>query len=381
MSKRDYYEILGVPKSADEAALKAAYRKLAMQHHPDKNQGNKEAEVKFKELNEAYQVLSDPQKRQLYNQHGHRAFENGGGGNGQGPEFGDFMSDIFDQFFGQGGGNGRQRTQGGRERGADMRFNLEISLEDAFQGKASSIRVPTAVTCETCTGTGAKPGSKAKQCTTCGGYGRVRASQGFFSIERTCPTCNGRGEVIDDPCKVCSGAGRVMKDRNLSVNIPAGVEDGTRIRLANEGEGGAKGGPSGDLYIFLSVKPHQLFQRDGADLFCRVPISMTKAALGGEVEVVTLDGTKTMVKIPEGTQTAKQFRLRRKGMPVLRSSDVGDLYIQVQVETPQSLTRRQRELLAEFEKESSGETHPESAGFFDRMKGFFDAFGSTGTKN
>ncbi len=381
MSKRDYYEILGVPKSADEAALKAAYRKLAMQHHPDKNQGNKEAEVKFKELNEAYQVLSDPQKRQLYNQHGHRAFENGGGGNGPGPEFGDFMSDIFDQFFGQGGGNGRQRTQGGRERGADMRFNLEISLEDAFQGKAASIRVPTAVTCEACTGTGAKPGSKAKQCTTCGGYGRVRASQGFFSIERTCPTCNGRGEVIDDPCKVCSGAGRVMKDRNLSVNIPAGVEDGTRIRLANEGEGGAKGGPSGDLYIFLSVKPHQLFQRDGADLFCRVPISMTKAALGGEVEVVTLDGTKTMVKIPEGTQTAKQFRLRRKGMPVLRSSDVGDLYIQVQVETPQSLTRRQRELLAEFEKESSGETHPESAGFFDRMKGFFDAFGSTGTKN
>ncbi len=381
MSKRDYYDVLGVPKSADDAALKAAFRKQAMLHHPDKNPGNKDAEIKFKELNEAYQVLSDPNKRQLYNQHGHRAFENGGGGGGQGPEFGDFMSDIFDQFFGQGGGNGRQRGQGGRERGADMRFNLEISLEDAFQGKAASIRVPTAVTCEACTGTGAKPGSKARQCATCGGYGRVRASQGFFSIERTCPTCNGRGEVIDDPCKVCSGAGRVMKDRNLSVNIPAGVEDGTRIRLANEGEGGAKGGPAGDLYIFLSVKPHQLFQRDGADLFCRVPISMTKAALGGEVEVVTLDGTKTMVKIPEGTQTAKQFRLRRKGMPVLRSSDVGDLYIQVQVETPQSLTRRQRELLAEFEKESSGETHPESAGFFDRMKGFFDAFGSTGTKN
>jgi molecular chaperone DnaJ len=380
MSKRDYYDVLGVEKNADDAALKSAFRKLAMQHHPDKNPGNKEAEAKFKELNEAYQVLSDPNKRAAYNQYGHRAFENGSGGSGQGPEFGDFMSDIFDQFFGQGGG-GRQRAQGGRERGADMRFNLEITLEEAFQGKAASIRVPTAVTCDACTGTGAKPGTKPKQCSTCGGYGRVRASQGFFSIERTCPTCNGRGEIIEDPCKACNGAGRVMRDRTLSVNVPAGVEDGTRIRLAGEGEGGAKGGPAGDLYIFLSVKPHQIFQRDGSDLFCRVPISMTKAALGGEVEVVTLDGAKAIVKIPEGTQSAKQFRLRRKGMPVLRSSDVGDLYIQVQVETPQNLTRRQRELLAEFEKESSGETHPETAGFFDRMKGFFDGFGGTGAKS
>jgi len=380
MSKRDYYDVLGVEKHADDAALKSAFRKLAMQHHPDKNPGNKDAEVKFKELNEAYQVLSDPNKRAAYNQYGHRAFENGSGGSGQGPEFGDFMSDIFDQFFGQGGG-GRQRAQGGRERGADMRFNLEITLEEAFQGKAASIRVPTAVTCEACTGTGAKPGTKPKQCSTCGGYGRVRASQGFFSIERTCPTCNGRGEIIEDPCKACNGAGRVMRDRTLSVNVPAGVEDGTRIRLAGEGEGGAKGGPAGDLYIFLSVKPHLIFQRDGSDLFCRVPISMIKAALGGEVEVVTLDGAKAIVKIPEGTQSAKQFRLRRKGMPVLRSSDVGDLYIQVQVETPQNLTRRQRELLAEFEKESSGATHPETAGFFDRMKGFFDGFGGTGAKN
>ncbi len=378
MSKRDYYDVLGVPKSADEAALKSAFRKLAMQHHPDKNPGNKDAELKFKEINEAYQVLSDPQKRAAYNQYGHRAFENGGGGNPGGPEFGDFMSDIFDQFFGQGGG--RQRGQGGRERGADMRYNLEITLEEAFTGKAASIRVPTAVTCEVCSGSGAKPGSKPRQCPTCGGYGRVRASQGFFSIERTCPTCNGRGETIDDPCKACSGAGRVMKERTLSVNVPAGVEDGTRIRLAGEGEGGAKGGPAGDLYIFLSVKPHAIFQRDGSDLFCRVPISMTKAALGGEVEVVTIDGAKAIVKIPEGTQTAKQFRLKRKGMPVLRSSDVGDLYIQVQVETPQNLTKRQRELLAEFEKESSGETHPESAGFFDRMKGFFDGFGGAGAK-
>ncbi|MCO4053849.1 MAG: molecular chaperone DnaJ [Bosea sp.] len=380
MSKRDYYEVLGVQRNADDSALKSAFRKLAMQHHPDKNPGNKEAELKFKELNEAYQVLSDPNKRAAYNQYGHRAFENGGGGAGPGgAEFGDFMSDIFDQFFGQGGG--RQRGQGGRERGADMRYNLEITLEEAYQGKAASIRVPTAISCEVCSGTGARPGTKPRQCPTCGGYGRVRASQGFFSIERTCPTCNGRGDIIDDPCKACSGAGRVVRERTLSVNVPAGVEDGTRIRLAGEGEGGAKGGPAGDLYIFLSVKPHQIFQRDGSDLFCRVPISMTKAALGGEVEVVTLDGAKAVVKISEGTQTAMQFRLKRKGMPVLRSSDMGDLYIQVQVETPQNLNRRQRELLTEFEKESSGDTHPETAGFFDRMKGFFDGFGGAGAKS
>ncbi len=380
MSKRDYYEVLGVQRNADDSALKSAFRKLAMQHHPDKNPGNKEAELKFKELNEAYQVLSDPNKRAAYNQYGHRAFENGGGGAGPGgAEFGDFMSDIFDQFFGQGGG--RQRGQGGRERGADMRYNLEITLEEAYQGKAASIRVPTAISCEVCSGTGARPGTKPRQCPTCGGYGRVRASQGFFSIERTCPTCNGRGDIIDDPCKACSGAGRVVRERTLSVNVPAGVEDGTRIRLAGEGEGGTKGGPAGDLYIFLSVKPHQIFQRDGSDLFCRVPISMTKAALGGEVEVVTLDGAKAVVKISEGTQTAMQFRLKRKGMPVLRSSDMGDLYIQVQVETPQNLNRRQRELLAEFEKESSGDTHPETAGFFDRMKGFFDGFGGAGAKS
>jgi molecular chaperone DnaJ len=378
MSKRDYYETLGVARGADEAALKAAFRKLAMQHHPDKNPGDKQAELIFKEINEAYQVLSDPQKRQAYDRFGHQAFENGGGGGPGGADFGDFMSDIFDSFFGQGGG--RQRGAGGRERGADLRYNLEITLEEAYQGKTAQIRVPTSITCEACSGTGAKPGSKPRQCPTCGGYGRVRASQGFFSIERTCPTCAGRGEIIDDPCKACGGAGRVTRERNLSVNVPAGVEDGTRIRLSGEGEAGMKGGPAGDLYIFLSVKPHPLFQRDGADLFCRVPISMTKAALGGEVEVVTLDGTKTMVKIPEGTQTAKQFRLRRKGMPVLRSSDMGDLYIQVQVETPQNLTKRQRELLAEFERESSGETHPESAGFFGRMKEFFDGLGGAGGK-
>ncbi len=375
MSKRDYYEVLGVQKSADDAALKSAFRKLAMQHHPDKNPGDKTAEIKFKEVNEAYQVLSDPQKRAAYDRFGHKAFENGGGPGGPGgADFGDFMSDIFESFFG-GGGQGGGRGRGGRERGADLRYNLEITLEEAFAGKTADIRVPTSITCEACSGSGAKPGSKPRQCATCGGYGRVRAAQGFFSIERTCPTCGGRGEVIDDPCKACQGAGRVTRDKNLSVNVPAGVEDGTRIRLAGEGESGLKGAPPGDLYIFLSVKPHAIFQRDGSDLFCRVPISMTKAALGGEVEVATLDGAKTMVKIPEGTQTGKQFRLKRKGMPVLRSSDVGDLYIQMQVETPQNLTRRQRELLAEFDKESSGATHPESAGFFGRMKEFFDGRG------
>jgi molecular chaperone DnaJ len=370
MSKRDYYDILGVAKSADDAALKAAFRKLAMQHHPDKNPGDHAAEAKFKEINEAYQILSDGQKRQAYDRFGHQAFENGGGGGGQPGDMSDFMSDIFESFFGEGRGQRGQRGPGGRERGADLRYNLEISLEDAYQGKAASIRVPTSITCETCSGSGAKAGSKPRQCQTCGGHGRVRASQGFFSVERTCPTCNGRGEVIDNPCNVCGGAGRTTRERELAVNIPAGVEDGTRIRLTGEGEAGLRGGPAGDLYIFLSLKPHSIFQRDGADLFCRFPLGLTAAALGGEIEVPTLDGNKASVKVPEGTQTGKQFRLKTKGMPVLRSRDKGDLYIQVVVETPQNLTRRQRELLAEFDKESSGVTHPESAGFFGRVKDF-----------
>jgi len=249
---------------------------------------------------------------------------------------------------------------------------MEIMLEDAFKGKTATIKVPTSVACEPCAGSGAKPGSKPKTCSTCAGHGRVRAQQGFFAIERTCPTCAGRGEVIDNPCATCSGAGRVTRERSLSVNIPAGVEDGTRIRLSGEGEAGLRGGPSGDLYIFLSIKPHPFFQRDGADLFCQVPISMVKAALGGEVNVRTLDGLESVVKIPEGTQSGRQFKLRGKGMPVLRSREVGDLHIQARVETPQSLTKRQRELLTEFEAESSNKTHPESAGFFAKMKDFFD---------
>jgi molecular chaperone DnaJ len=369
MAKRDYYEVLGVKKDADEAALKSAFRKLAMQHHPDRNPGDAEAERKFKELNEAYQVLSDSQKRGAYDRFGHQAFEQGGGGpGGFGPDFSSSMSDIFEDIFGNVFG---QQRGGQRGRGADLRYNLEISLEDAFSGKAATIKVPTAITCDACSGNGAKPGSKPKKCSTCGGQGRVRATQGFFSIERTCPTCGGRGEVIDDPCKSCSGAGRVMRERTLSVNVPAGVEDGTRIRLAGEGESGQRGAPAGDLYIFLGVQPHGFYTRDGADLFCRVPISMVSAALGTEIKVPTLDGKEAAVKVPEGTQSGKQFRVRGKGMPVLRSRDVGDLYVQAVVETPQNLTRRQRELLQEFEAQSSKDTSPESAGFFSRVKGFF----------
>jgi molecular chaperone DnaJ len=376
MSKRDYYEILGVARTATDAELKSAFRKLAMQHHPDKNRDDANAEAKFKELNEAYQVLSDTQKRGAYDRFGHKAFENGSGpgGPGFGGDFTDVMSDIFESFFGE--GRGGQRAANGRERGADLRFDLEISLEDAFRGKAASVNVPTAMACEVCSGTGAKPGTKPRQCPACGGIGRVRASQGFFSIERTCPNCGGRGQTIDDPCGACGGAGRVMRERTLSVNVPAGVEDGTRIRLTGEGEGGLRGGPSGDLYIFLSVKPHPIFQRDGADLFCRVPLGLTTAALGGEIEVPNLDGGRSKVVIPPGTQAGKQFRLKSKGMPVLRSRDVGDLYIQVAVETPQNLTRRQRELLMEFDKESSGSTQPESAGFFGRGKEFLGGLGA-----
>lgn len=372
MSKRDYYDILGVAKDASEAQMKSAFRKLAMQYHPDKNPGDKDAEAKFKEINEAYQVLSDAEKRAAYDRFGHAAFQQGGGGPG-GPgfdgNFGDFMSDIFDTFFGEGQRRGG-RGPGGAQRGADLRYNLEVSLEEAFKGKPANIKVPSSIACEPCSGTGATPGSKPKRCGTCGGVGRVRASQGFFSIERTCPTCHGQGETIENPCKHCAGAGRVTRERQLSVNIPAGVEDGTRIRLAGEGEAGTRGGPQGDLYIFVSVKPHAIFQRDGSDLFCRVPLPFVTAALGGEIEVPNLDGAKSKVTVPAGTQTGKQFRLKGKGMPVLRQREVGDLYIQVVLETPQALTKRQRELLQEFEKESSGATNPEAAGFFSRVKDF-----------
>jgi molecular chaperone DnaJ len=384
-SKRDYYDVLGVARAASEEEIKKAYRKLAMKHHPDRNPGSATAEQKFKEVNEAYEALKDPQKRAAYDQFGHAAFEGGGPGGpggGFGPEFAHSMEDIFDNFFGEfmggrRGGNQRGRTT--RERGADLRYNMEITLVEAYTGKTAQIRVPTSVVCETCSGNGAKAGTRPVTCSTCGGHGKVRASQGFFTIERTCPACHGRGETIEDPCPSCSGAGRITKERTLSVNIPAGVEDGTRIRLAGEGEAGLRGGPAGDLYIFLSIKPHAFFQRDGADVFCRVPIAMTTAALGGQIDVPTLDGTTTRVKVPEGSETGKQFRLKSKGMPVLRSKMQGDLYIQIEVETPKSLTRRQSELLEEFERESHKDTSPGSHGFFAKVKEFFEGKGSAGS--
>jgi molecular chaperone DnaJ len=374
MAKRDYYEVLGLSRGASEQDIKASFRRLAKDCHPDRNQGDNNAEHKFKELNEAYEALKDPQKRAAYDQFGHAAFDGQGrGGHGFGPDFASSMSDIFDDLFGEFmGGRRGSRSRSGRERGADLRYNMEITLAEAYEGKTAQIRVPTSVTCDSCSGSGAKPGTQPSNCPTCSGSGKVRASQGFFTIERTCPSCQGRGEIINDPCGSCSGSGRVVKDRNLSVNIPAGVEDGTRIRLAGEGEAGLRGGPAGDLYIFLSLKPHEFFQRDGADIFCRVPISMTTAALGGHIDVPTVDGGKTRVKVPEGTETGKQFRLKSKGMPVLRSKVTGDMYIQVDVETPKSLTRRQRELLEEFERESKDETSPHSSGFFAKVKEFFE---------
>jgi molecular chaperone DnaJ len=375
MAKRDYYDVLGVARAASDQEIKAAFRRLAKECHPDRCNGDTTSERRFKEVNEAYEALKDPQKRAAYDRFGHAAFENGMGGghpHGFGADFSASMSAMFDDLFGEFMGQRRPRQRSARERGADLRYNMEITLAEAYEGKTAQIRVPTSVTCEACTGLGAKSGTAPSTCRTCAGVGKVRASQGFFTIERTCPSCQGRGEVIETPCPACNGSGRVTRERTLSVTIPEGVEDGTRIRLAGEGEAGLRGGPAGDLYIFLSIKPHEFFQRDGADLFCRVPIAMTTAALGGQVEVPTIDGGKSKVKIPEGTESGKQFRIKSKGMPVLRSKQQGDLYIQVEVETPKSLTRRQRELLKEFENASNDSTSPASTGFFARVKEFFE---------
>jgi len=380
MAKRCFYEVLSVERNATDGDIKSAFRKQAMQWHPDRNPGDNDAEHRFKEVNEAYEILKDPDKRAAYDRFGHAAFEHGGGrgtAHGFNADFATTFSDIFDDLFGMGGRRGRGS---GRERGADLRYNMEISLVEAFAGKAAQIRIPTSVTCEACSGTGAKLGTKPKACPMCGGQGKVRHAQGFFTLERTCPSCQGRGQVIESPCESCTGSGRVVRERTLSVNIPAGVEDGTRIRLAGEGEAGVRGGPPGDLYIFLSIGAHPFFQRESADLHCRVPISLVTAALGGEFEVPTIDGGNTRVKVPEGMQTGRRFRLQGKGMPVLRSRQSGDMYVQVVVETPQKLTKKQRELLAEFDRLSSTETQPESSGFFGKVKEFLDGLG-TGRAN
>jgi molecular chaperone DnaJ len=376
MAKRCYYETLSVERTASDGEIKASFRKHAMQCHPDRNPGDNQAEHRFKEVNEAYEVLKDPDKRAAYDRFGHAAFEHGmgGGAAGFGNDFGATFSDLFEGIFGMAGGRGG-RGGTGRERGADLRYNMEIALTEAYAGKNAQIRIPTSVTCEACSGSGAKAGTKPKTCTMCGGAGRVRHAQGFFTLERTCPQCHGRGQSIDSPCASCSGSGRVTRERTLSVNIPAGVEDGTRIRLAGEGEAGVRGGPPGDLYIFLSIASHPFFQREGADLHCRVPVSMVTAAMGGDFEVPTIDGGKTKVKVPEGTHSGRRFRLQGKGMPVLRARQSGDMYVQVVVETPQKLTKKQRELLAEFDRLSSTETHPESAGFLGKVKEFLDGLG------
>ena len=369
MAKEDYYATLGIGRDAASEDIKKSYRKLAMKFHPDKNPGDKRAEKKFQSLSEAYEVLKDDQKRAAYDRFGHAAFEAGGGGPGGFERgFATGFADIFDEMFGDFGGH---RTQGtaAAGKGTDLRFNMEISLEEAFRGKQADIRVPSSVACSECKGTGSAGGAKLTTCATCGGHGRVRTQSGFFTVERTCPSCGGRGEVIKDPCRNCGGQGRVNKEKKLSVNIPEGVEDGTRIRLAGEGEAGLRGAPPGDLYIFLGLKAHRLFQRDGADIYCRVPISMATAALGGTIEVPTVDGKLARVTLPPGTPTGHQFRLKNKGMSILRSSARGDMFVQAMVETPVNLTDRQKELLKEFDRESAAETHsPQAHGFFGKVR-------------
>ena len=372
---QDYYELLGCSRTASADDIKKAFRKLAMQHHPDRNDGDKDAEKKFKELNHAYDILKDPEKRAAYDRYGPAAFEGGAGPGGpggfqggQGFDFGSVFGDIFEEMFN--GGRGGQRPGGRTDmRGQDLRFNLEITLEQAYGGTDATVRVPSSVSCEACHGSGAEAGSKPHQCPTCKGHGRLRAQQGFFTVERACHTCHGAGQVIDKPCKVCAGQGRVRREKTLKVAIPAGVEDGTRIRLTGEGEAGTRGGPAGDLYVFLSVRRHTLFEREGPDVHCRVPISMVQATLGGSIEVPTLDGKAARINVPAGAQSGHQFRLRAKGMPVMRSTQRGDMYIEVTVETPTNLTSKQKELLKEFEK--AGKTSPEAEGFFTKVKEMF----------
>lgn len=380
MAKRDYYEVLGATRGASADEIKKAYRKKARELHPDRNSDNPNAEAQFKEVNEAYDVLKDAEKKAAYDRFGHAAFDGGMGGGprgqrggfgGQG-DFSSAFSDVFEDLFGdfmggRAGGQARSRAQ----RGSDLRYNLRVTLEESFKGVQKTINVPTSITCDSCQGTGAEGGAEPVTCPTCSGMGKVRAQQGFFTVERTCPTCNGMGQIIKNPCKACHGAGRVEQERALSVNIPPGVETGTRIRLAGEGEAGLRGGPTGDLYIFIEVREHTIFQRDGVHLFCRVPVTMPTAAMGGEVEVPTIDGGKSRVKVPAGSQTGKQMRLRGKGMPALRGGGHGDMMIELAVETPVNLTSRQKEILREFEKLSE-DNNPEGSNFFSKVRSFWD---------
>ncbi|MEO1316881.1 MAG: molecular chaperone DnaJ [Pseudomonadota bacterium] len=385
MAKRDFYDVLGVARGASEDELKKAYRRKAKELHPDRNKDNPEAENRFKEVNEAYDILKDPQKKAAYDQFGHAAFEQGmgggrgpGGGGAGGPDFASAFSDVFEDLFGDfmGGRRGPGGRQGSVRRGADLRYNLRVSLEDAYSGKQATIQVPGSTRCEACQGTGSEGSAQPQTCPTCAGTGKVRAQQGFFTIERTCPTCNGRGKIIKNPCRVCAGSGNVRKERSLNVNIPPGVETGTRIRLAGEGERGAQGGPPGDLYIFIDVATHAIFERDGTNLYCRIPVPMTTASLGGEIEAPLLDGGRSRVKVPAGVQSGKQLRLRGKGMPGLqRAGHFGDMMIELAVETPVNLTARQKELLREFE-EASRDNSPSSKDFFSKVKSFWD--GMTG---
>ncbi len=377
MAKRCYYEVLGVNRGASADEIKKAYRGKAKELHPDRNKGDSNAEARFKEVNEAYDCLKDGQKKAAYDRFGHAAFENGGGGGfgGRGgahpgdfgAAFSDFFDDLFGDMMGRRGGGGRSRAQ----RGQDLRYNLRVSLEEAFTGLQKTISVPGSVSCGDCEGTGAEGATQPASCPTCAGMGKVRAQQGFFTVERTCPTCGGQGQIVKNPCKSCHGAGRIERERSLSVNIPAGVETGTRIRLAGEGEAGMRGGPAGDLYIFIEVKEHQIFLRDGKILACQVPVSMAAAALGGEVEVPTIDGGRARVRVPAGSQSGRQMRLRAKGMPALRGGGIGDMFIELAVETPVNLTARQKELLQEFD-DLGEDNHPESKSFFSSVKSFWE---------
>ena len=373
MAKRDYYEVLGVEKSASPDQIKAAYRKQAVKYHPDKNKGDKGAEEKFKEASEAYHVLSNSERKQNYDNFGHAAFENGGGGRGG---FGNFdfsgsFSDIFEDFFGEGFGGGGRRSRRSNNRGSDLRYDLSISLEEAYTGKKQDIKFSTSERCDTCSGSGSKPGHNASSCSMCGGHGQVRSSQGFFTVQQTCPQCAGSGEQITHPCSSCSGQGKKQASKRLSVTIPKGVDDGTRIRLSGKGEAGSRGASNGDLYLFINVESHELFKRSEVNLFFEFPISFTDAALGTTIEIPTIDGGKAKIKIPDGTQSGKQFRLKGKGMPFMRRGDYGDLYVQVNTEVPVSLNKEQKELLEKFRKIENERSNPSIKKFFQKAKNFW----------